>query len=285
MHTTVIQTRASPCLESICSQSPCVRSLAGHILDTAGHVGLVGKSAIRGDPRQRRVGGPDSLPGMARPGARPEGGRGDIKYPRETSRQGPRSDLSHFAPMRQTQRWISHQGSRQFIRPIATFRFLHPGQRKKQQRRLRFIPLRDSNNSVRIVDSSPTRLKSMPGRQREIENGGPGRGKAIQMHFECLVQHDIASLHAEAAKVARFLITTRENERCVSMFVKVAAESRSTDCLPNAHGGNVVRFKYARAPIGIVIPRQREAWILGGAAPSALRYEKGPGKIVTRGVG
>jgi hypothetical protein len=40
-----------------------------------------------------------------------------------------------------------------------------------------------------------------------------------QVRFECLVQHHIASMHSKAAKVARFLIATRENERRVRMFV------------------------------------------------------------------
>ncbi|MGD0793867.1 MAG: hypothetical protein ABR920_19040 [Terriglobales bacterium] len=42
------------------------------------------------------------------------------------------------------------------------------------------------------------------------------------MRFECLVQHNIASVHSKAAKVARFLRATRENERRVRMFLNVA---------------------------------------------------------------
>lgn len=47
-------------------------------------------------------------------------------------------------------------------------------------------------------------------------------GKVVQVRFECLVQHHIASVHSKAAKLARFLIATRENERRVRMFVNVA---------------------------------------------------------------
>jgi len=55
------------------------------------------------------------------------------------------------------------------------------------------------------------------------------------MRFESLMQHHLPSLHLMSSRITGLLIAARENKGCIGVFMNVATDNGSADCLPYSH--------------------------------------------------
>src|SRR5450432_2128104 len=145
-HCSLLSAEVSSCLESICSQSPCLRSNSREVLNAPSHVRLVCEAKLNRDACEWRLSIPNRPECMASANARAKCLGRNSKHQSKTPRYSPRGNSIPFSPLGQFKRWIPGQSRSQLVRPVGRLRHLTQSNGEKQVYSIGAAFLRHAHN-------------------------------------------------------------------------------------------------------------------------------------------